>query len=607
MVMQSTEHPSLNDQAAPLTPAQIDRLHIAIRSLGRACKAVSLYPTGNPMLTAAIAKCHKDFFAALADVGQVTLVVEAERLTCDGHSVCGDKGDESALTRALFEGGVASMCFTPGFSAPDLDSLFGVLRQLTAKKDGERDAEKIFWEAGIAGLALTYVNDQDLLDYDSELRAITGADRSEESDPTIDSASLYAQIFSGDKGEDPLASPTQTSEPVEHLVATLADESDQTSGPNPSAPTPRVMLGRAYSLEERERSDITAIVCADGSFDPDQGLADIVVELLCSEGQLADFADCCAVAERTQADALRRGKFHIARQIVRALMDRKQELGKSRPMWAQKATESLTGVTSKERLRSITEPLNADPALSPDDALAYLSVFDWSAYAAIADLLGDLSHREHRMALCDFLANFAKDQPDLIANGVYDKRWFVARNSVMILGRIGGARIGKHLEKALGNSDPRVRAEVIYAARTLTGEAQARVLIRGLMDSDLAIQKNALDVVQNLDSQSSAKIYSATIERPEFAKLANDTQEMIFSSYANTGGAKGMATLADMAGTGPWFRATLTPSQKLALTVLEQCAPVEATEVLKRLSRNFRLAVRNRAKQALESRQARRR
>ena len=53
-------------------------------------------------------------------------------------------------------------------------------------------------------------------------------------------------------------------------------------------------------------------------------------------------------------------------------------------------------------------------------------------------MLGKLVSKAARLMVCDYLARHGRANSTIIGGAVRDKRWYVARNAVMILGRIGG-------------------------------------------------------------------------------------------------------------------------------------------------------------------------
>lgn len=97
------------------------------------------------------------------------------------------------------------------------------------------------------------------------------------------------------------------------------------------------------------------------------------------------------------------------------------------------------------------------------------------SYAALLDLLVTSEHRLVRRRLLERLAVAPVDLGPLIAARLADPRWFVQRNMLVLLERLGRLPAGVSLTPFLTHDDVRVRHEAIRVQLRLPGEREAAV------------------------------------------------------------------------------------------------------------------------------------
>lgn len=99
-----------------------------------------------------------------------------------------------------------------------------------------------------------------------------------------------------------------------------------------------------------------------------------------------------------------------------------------------------------------------------------------ASYAVLLDLLVTSENRTVRRRLLDRLAQSPVDLGPLIAARLQDERWFVQRNMLVLLERIGRVPEGLSLAALVAHADVRVRHEAIRLQLRLPGEREAAVL-----------------------------------------------------------------------------------------------------------------------------------
>ncbi len=114
-----------------------------------------------------------------------------------------------------------------------------------------------------------------------------------------------------------------------------------------------------------------------------------------------------------------------------------------------------------------------------------MSLLQRNAVPHLCRLLGELKGSKPRRILCDALADLGRNSVGVFGAFLDDERWYLTRNIVYVLGRIGRKECLPYLEKALDHPDPRVRREAVQAiSKAVYRESAIQHLTRKLDDQD---------------------------------------------------------------------------------------------------------------------------
>ncbi len=132
--------------------------------------------------------------------------------------------------------------------------------------------------------------------------------------------------------------------------------------------------------------------------------------------------------------------------------------------WQRETLGKLIGEAGEEqRIERIGRVLEKEEGVRPEDVNGYLVLFQKNAIKPLIKLLGDLKNSKTRRILCDALAEVGKNAIEVIAPSIEDRRWFLVRNIVYVLGRIGKEQSLPYLQKVFNHEEIRVRREVVQA------------------------------------------------------------------------------------------------------------------------------------------------
>ncbi len=140
---------------------------------------------------------------------------------------------------------------------------------------------------------------------------------------------------------------------------------------------------------------------------------------------------------------------------------------------------------SEPRIQAIQEGITSLKEQNLEGLARYVSLLQRNAVPHLCRLLGELKGSKPRRIICDALADMGRSSIGVFGAFLGDERWYVVRNVVYILGRIGVRECISYLEKALDHPDPRVRREAVQAiSKAASREAAIQYLTKKLDDVD---------------------------------------------------------------------------------------------------------------------------
>ena len=161
-------------------------------------------------------------------------------------------------------------------------------------------------------------------------------------------------------------------------------------------------------------------------------------------------------------------------------------------------------------------------------------------------MLGDLEHHAARKMVYGYLSERAEQAIDLVGNYVYDERWYVVRNVVLVLGQVNQPRAVTFLKKAIRHADPRVRREVIRSLGTRRYEETDSLLLSLLDDPDPNLQIHACQALATAPSIAVFEALRKRIDESELARLEPRMQRELLAAFARAGGDRALTRLSSI-------------------------------------------------------------
>jgi hypothetical protein len=286
-------------------------------------------------------------------------------------------------------------------------------------------------------------------------------------------------------------------------------------------------------------------------------------------------------------------------------MEMRQALVQSAITWVAGATQNCIWAEAQQALALLRE-FDPDGSLGSEllaSAIAGLDaeaiarrldeseVGEQSAFFAFAVSLGrpalDLGvsilrvaeKARTRAAACTMLCYICGDEPGLLANYLTDSRWYVVRNTVFVLGQIGGPAVVDLLELAAQHPDARVRRQVVQSLGNVPAESRVPILTHQLQSEDLRLLAATLAMLARHRGRDTTRALVHQIQAPDFETRSTEHQRMMFNAVAELCDDAAVPGLASLLSRGGWF-ARRTAQRQAAAQTLRRIGTEKALKAL---------------------------
>ena len=158
--------------------------------------------------------------------------------------------------------------------------------------------------------------------------------------------------------------------------------------------------------------------------------------------------------------------------------------------------------------------------------------FEKNAIEPFVKYLGEMKTIRARKNVIDALISLGKKDIQMLARNLDDQRWYVVRNIIYILRKIGDRRAIDYLLKTVRHGDIRVRKEVIKALGELGGREVVQTLRECLDDPDVQVRTAAVKAFGNIGSEPAKKILLDKISDKSFKDKGLEEKKEFFETIA---------------------------------------------------------------------------
>lgn len=552
----------LQDQSNELLKAAQEVVNLLIKAI----KIFCIYPPDNPIPQEFRQNLFRKLMEFLDENEELKLRIDQSRLFFKDKVILKEEKKDEGVAFALYRDGIRGLSFHKGLEQEELFSFLEAITSCLKSSLPEDDLVTLFWEKDLPHIKFSAV-DEFLTEEISDLPQPTG---------TKDLKQLYySEIDLQESKAKEVGLPARIQ--VERFLRDLD------------------------LVPQQELNELKFLLEKDKSFEPLKEMFFILKEVLSGDKEFSDFSETVLLLEKLLDSLVGQEDFYLASEVL--LLLKNLEVAESEAGQAHRAErikEALNRAGDKERVKTLTQILNQNPRADLFSVRKYLSLLSRNTISHLVDMLGELENFATRSMVCTVLESWGEKNIELLSKGVYDRRWYVVRNIVGVLGRIGSPLAIPYLKKTIGHEDLRVRKQTLEALSRIKGEEVNSILLSILEDPEEKLRVRAARFLGERPCQEVVDYISNLVTRKEFRDKSQEEKKVLLETLAHTGKEKAVNLLKNMVLKKTWFKKEKQKETSyLALKALASVNTPSSLEALKELSSSGSRKTRQQANQLL--------
>ncbi len=487
------------DPGVEVSEEEVERVRDIFRALTVTIKTFTIYPRDNPIYQKFAAELFEKFNLFFESDDELSVGVEQYSLLYKGNSVYHSEGKNDNVALLLFADGIRQLDFHKGITSEEITDFIDILR--VASRSETRDDDDIvtlLWEKNIKNMGYSAVEDtvDDSLAVEESL-LLGGIDQKDMEVSTIASAPCPAAA------KPPLAVALETEPLTESELDGIKNE---------------------FSGIE-ENSLLSSAVGVFFELLTDRKETEVFPEIIRNIGKIADI----------------RMKNNDIKGAIEILAGLRKIAGiYDAPEQRDLIVAVIDNAGTADKLRILFS------SSEPGDIRQYLVLLGTNSMPNMIQLLGELQEMKKRKVLCEILAEFGRQESGILSQALMDDRWYLVRNIVMILGMTKEPGAVKHLEKALGHPNVKVRREVVKALENISSEDTKNLFRVALSDEDSVIRIRALKALKKSRDPALFRTLKESASIEELKKRSFEEKREMLETLAVLGGRDAFPILSEL-------------------------------------------------------------
>jgi HEAT repeat protein len=515
-VFLSVMEPNLTQESSnDIDPQKLKDARELMLQFVKTAKTVRLYLANNPMHQKFLSDLFERFELYLRVHGALRLKVRQHAFAVDGEVVYEQEGRQDNLAFRCYVDGITELTFHEGLELSELVEFLEVVGSDQDPNAMDDDLVSLLWKRDLPHIATVVVDDlpeqPDFLPDQAELKT-----------PDLqlivqqEVVSLPPAAFDGPKR-------------LEH---------------------PMVI----FKLTEEEIHQLKRQITKEQQRDAVAQLLDILTVMLEIELDETSFGEILEIMEKLVDLFLERGDLYRAASCattVRQLYDHPPQQAE---VFKSSLHQFLVRLGTPDRLEKLATVLNKEKSLDAPSLTAFIQAMTPQALGPLSDLLGAVVVMKTRKVICDAMVPLGQDHLEVLAGRLKDDRWFVVRNLIYVMGRIGGAKVIDYLAPLVRHPEQRVRKEAIKTLDGMDSENVIDLLLECLSDQESSVRIMVMRALARRKTPRVIEPLTALIEERHFA--AKDVSEKLeaFVALGSSGRPEAVAVLKQYLKGSSWWR-----------------------------------------------------
>ncbi|HUJ79815.1 MAG TPA: HEAT repeat domain-containing protein [Nitrospiria bacterium] len=525
-----------------IDPQKLKSVRELLLQFVKTAKTVRLYLANNPMRQKFLSDLYERFELYLRAYGALRLKVRQHAFVVDGEVVYEQEGRQDNLAFRCYVDGITELTFHEGLEQGELVELLEVIGSDQDPNALDDDLVSLLWKRDLPHITTVVVDELP-----------------EHADSVPDQVELKVPDLK-----------TMVRQEVETLPSSALEGPKRLEHP---------MI--IFKLTDEEIQQLKQQIAKEQQRDAVAQLLDILTVMLEIELDETSFGEILEILEKMVDLFLERGDLYRAASCatkVRQLYDHPPQQAEA---FRTSLHQFLVRLGAPERLDKLAAVLNKEKEVDAPSLTAFIQTMTPQALGPLSDLLGTVVVMKTRKVICDAMVPLGQDHLEVLAGRLKDDRWFVVRNLIYVMGRIGGAKVITYLAPLVRHPEPRVRKEIIKILDGMDSEKVIDVLLECLPDQESSVRMMAMRALARRKTPRVIEPLTAIIEDRQFA--AKDVAEKLdaFVTLGSSGRPEALAVLKQfLKGSSWWRRSEHEQSCWCAAYALKQMGTDEAIALL---------------------------
>jgi HEAT repeat protein len=442
---------------------EVKKVKDIIQSFVKSKKILRMYPENNPIYVNTLEDDFNKFKDFFYYSDKLTLQIKQNEIFYDSEQVYVSTEKEENIALFFFKDGVREISFKKGLPFEEMESFLKIISLDFNREVLDDDIVTLFWEKDFQ--KIQYIVDELILSDDEDYEAKAVMEVKEKSAEEDNIFQAYEDAVNEDE------------EVKDTSIVPLADKDLQ------------------LLLKELDND----------SLDKTHKLVDILFEMIYLHEKGEDFEDLVDAFNGAIEFAASGGDIPLFTQIlarIRQVLD-DGEVSEE----VKKHLRKIILFAGGDAIISIIgEVLDRGPETDEKVLEDFVKYLDKNSIVSFMKILGELTSIHARKFVIDALIVLGNKDITILAKGLNDSRWYVVRNIIFILRKIGDKRAVDYLLKTVKHGDIRVKKEVIRTLGELGGTGVLQALRDCLDDPDVQVRTASLKALVNIGSVTAKRI-----------------------------------------------------------------------------------------------------
>ncbi len=537
-----------------------------VQYLTKTTKTLQIYLPNNPIHQKFINELSEKIQRHLSEHGPLRLRIKQFELFCSGQSVYENPNRMESLAFKLFIDGLRELSFHPGIEKEEIITFLEVIGKRGEGENVDDDIVTLLWEKHLVHVKYIVVD---------ELQGDVRAEECKEMQTIPPKPSQLREMFNQEALPQALEAPKGVEIPSLHIFK-LTDEEI-----------------RKLKAEVRGEEDLDMVAELEG----------ILFDILRIERDPVLFGEILGIIDNIFESLILQGDFPHARTILEFFQEMSDlSMNVSQPI-VEQIQKAKVQAGNPKRIGMLENVLNECDPDRLEDFYSLMMFFEQQIVPALVDLLGAVDKMKARRVLCEILIKLGTNHVDFFVSKLEDDRWFLARNLIYVIGKIGDPKALKGFPRLLQHKDPKVRKEALHALEMIESPKTNDLLVKVLADSDLSNRLYAIRALAKRKVSEALEPLMNVVASKEFEEKELHEKKEIFDAIGKIGGDKVVPRLRRLLDV-KWSLFKSGRSEEMALCAafaLQRLGSPSAVEALREGSRSSSKPIREACIKAIDA------